>query len=849
MEYLAAVETALAVYSTIKSLFSSGAKEDEIIQEIGKVLKAVQDLSDKIDDLETNYNLTELHNISAKAQAALTDLKQIQTSTGDVQGFINDAWNQSNLAFQEIRAFGTPDLNTLVAATGTLVQVFAVRLQVIQQLGDGAFLTDPYKGEITDALALLAANMAQIPMQTAAYVHLLGIYDHWSDLIAGYTWSGGDTQEFKFASSYAFTRPDFNSYDFVGNGGSDYLAGDEGNDVLVGGGATAAVDASIVARGLPDNDTLIGGAGDDVLRGGPGDDVLRGGPGDDRLYGGDGIDQASYADDTFVVTPRTTTYTWNSTFNRYDETVTGGTYQWDVSLGVTVQLGYAGYQQVRAASGNKPAEWDSLDGIENLEGSPFDDQLTGDIGANVLSGLVGNDTLHGGGGADSLDGGLGADVMEGGTGDDSYTVDNAGDTVIESSGQGSDQVNSSLSFDLTGQYIEWLTLTGSGNINGTGNSLANTLAGNAGNNVLDGKTGADTMAGGAGNDTYTVDYAGDTVVEKNGEGTDQVNSSVSFSLAGQHIEQLILTGNRNISGAGNSLDNILDGNAGNNVLNGREGADTMAGGAGDDSYTVDDAGDAVIESSGRGTDQINSSVSFDLAGQYIERLTLTGSGNINGTGNSLANTLTGNAGNNVLDGRTGVDTMAGGAGNDTYTVDNVSDVVVENGSEGTDQVNSSVRFNLAGQHIERLTLTGSRNISGVGNSLANTLTGNTGNNELDGRMGSDTLTGGLGADMFAFGTALGASNIDTITDFNVAADTIRLDSAIFTAIAGTGTLSLAQFAANSSGTAQDSSDRIIYETDTGKLFYDSNGNAAGGSVQFATLAPALALTNADFTVI
>ncbi|WP_428664665.1 hypothetical protein [Reyranella sp.] len=104
------------------------------------------------------------------------------------------------------------------------------------------------------------------------------------------------------------------------------------------------------------------------------------------------------------------------------------------------------------------------------------------------------------------------------------------------------------------------------------------------------------------------------------------------------------------------------------------------------------------------------------------------------------------------------------------------------------------------------------------------------------------MTGGLGADAFAFGAALGASNIDTITDFNVAADMLRLNSAIFTALAGTGTLSLAQFAANARGTAQDASGRIIYETDTGKPFYDSNGNAAGGSIQFATLAPGLAPT-------
>ena len=126
-----------------------------------------------------------------------------------------------------------------------------------------------------------------------------------------------------------------------------------------------------------------------------------------------------------------------------------------------------------------------------------------------------------------------------------------------------------------------------------------------------------------------------------------------------------------------ALANLLTGNAGNNVLDGGADADRMVGGAGNDTYRVDNAGDVVVEANGQGTDTVQSSVSFSLGGQYIERLTLTGSANIDGTGNSLANLLTGNAGNNVLDGGAGADRMVGGAGNDTYRVDNAGDVVVE----------------------------------------------------------------------------------------------------------------------------------------------------------------------------
>jgi len=216
----------------------------------------------------------------------------------------------------------------------------------------------------------------------------------------------------------------------------------------------------------------------------------------------------------------------------------------------------------------------------------------------------------------------------------------------------------------------------------------------AGNDVIDGGAGADAMTGGAGDDTYYVDNAGDTAVETSNSGTDQVFSSVTFSLAGQHVENLTLTGSGNTNATGNGLANILTGNSGNNVLDGGTGADTMTGGAGNDTYYVNGAGDSVIEANNAGTDQIFSSASYSLAGQYVENLTLTGSGDINATGNGQANTLTGNSGNNVLDGGTGADTMTGGAGNDTYVVNSVSDTVVEAAGGGTDLVQSSASFTL-----------------------------------------------------------------------------------------------------------------------------------------------------------
>jgi Ca2+-binding RTX toxin-like protein len=180
----------------------------------------------------------------------------------------------------------------------------------------------------------------------------------------------------------------------------------------------------------------------------------------------------------------------------------------------------------------------------------------------------------------------------------------------------------------------------------------------------------------------------------------------------------------------------------------------MVGGKADDSYVVDDAKDVVTEAAGVGTglDTITSTAAAYTLGVNVENLVLdAGAGSIAGTGNTLNNTLTGNAGDNTLDGKTGKDHMIGDAGNDTYVVDNIGDVVDENGSLGTDTVQSVIAFSLVesdsviGQ-LENLILTGTGAIAGTGNDLANHLIGNAGANKLFGNGGGDIVEGGGGAD-------------------------------------------------------------------------------------------------------
>jgi Ca2+-binding RTX toxin-like protein len=144
--------------------------------------------------------------------------------------------------------------------------------------------------------------------------------------------------------------------------------------------------------------------------------------------------------------------------------------------------------------------------------------ITGNAAANKLFGLGGADTLQGGGGNDSLDGGLQADVMRGGAGNDTYVVNVSTDVVDETTGGiaadagGIDTVRSLASAYTLSQFVENLSLSGAGNIGGTGNDKANVITGNAGSNVINGAGGADIIKAGAGNDILTGGLGADTFV-------------------------------------------------------------------------------------------------------------------------------------------------------------------------------------------------------------------------------------------------------------------------------------------------------------------------------------------------
>jgi Ca2+-binding RTX toxin-like protein len=305
--------------------------------------------------------------------------------------------------------------------------------------------------------------------------------------------------------------------------------------------------------------------------------------------------------------------------------------------------------------------------------------------------------------------------------------------------------------------------------------------------ILNTSTGAATYTPSTnftGTDSFTY------TVQDNENGT---SNTATVNITVNAVNPVILGTNKNdtlTGGSGNDQiygkggNDILIGNDGDDLLDGGNGNDTLTGGLGNDTYVVNTLKDVITENSGEGTDTVNASISWSL-GNNLENLTLTGTQSIKGTGNALDNVLTGNIGNNILDGGAGNDTLIGGAGNDTYIVDSTSDSIIELLNEGTDTVKSSVSW-ILGDNLEKLTLTGTSILSGIGNTLDNVmiansagstldggdgndkLTGGIGNDTLFGGIGNDNLVGGLGSDLFTGGTGddtlnLGSGNyVDTV---------------------------------------------------------------------------------------
>ncbi|TBC97610.1 M10 family metallopeptidase C-terminal domain-containing protein [Rhizobium ruizarguesonis] len=485
------------------------------------------------------------------------------------------------------------------------------------------------------------------------------------------------------------------------------------------------------------NDTITGNEADNTLWGNAGNDSLTGDSGNDTLDGGTGIDKMSggVGNDVYIV---------------------------DNANDAVIENANEGTDTVRTAVG----DFTLGTNVENLT-------YTGTDGFAGYGNAADN-VITGGTRFDWLDGKAGADTLIGGAGDDTYIVDSLGDIVVEATDGGVDRILTDLAaYSLAGiANVENLVLRSNGNSTGTGNSLDNmitsgtgndTLSGGAGNDTLDGGRGADSLTGGTGNDIYVVYDVGDTIIENADEGIDTVQTYLTGYTLSANVENLTYHGPWAFGfvGTGNNLDNVitgggatdtLSGGAGNDTLDGWTGADTLIGGTGNDTYVIDNADDRVTEAANGGIDTVRTTLAAYTLGSDVENLTYSGTAAFTGTGNSLANTIKGAAGADTLDGKAGADILIGGAGNDIYIVDDLSDVVTEGLNEGTDLIKALSSYALTA-NVENLTFIGTGDFSGTGNSLANAITGGAGNDLLDGGAGNDTLSGGAGNDIYVVDSA------------------------------------------------------------------------------------------------
>ena len=510
------------------------------------------------------------------------------------------------------------------------------------------------------------------------------------------------------------------------------------------------------------DDTLTGNSSDNYLEGWLGNDVLDGGAGADTLFGGAG-DDIYYVDsisdvvvelgsdntkdqlifsmgnmnDVVVVAANATNYVLTASAN-VEDMMAAGTYTGaasDVAIDMT---------------GNELAQ--------GLIGNNAKNILTGEAGDDALVGWGGDDTLFGGDGNDMFVGGVGNDLMQGGAGSDAFLFN----------------YKFTEGWDLLGR------------------SFAPVATG--GNDTVDGGSvsGSDSIYMSGSLCDYTITFTSQTAQYKIETNTGKGANGAAESMVFRNIETFNFGSFDDTSGSfvSNSTYNLVMGTSGNDRLNGPlngstvddyinggAGNDTMVGGTGNDVYVVDALGDVVTEIKDAGTDTIQTTlINFSIAALVnVENLTFTGIGNA---------TLTGNAGNNVITGGAGTDTLIGGLGNDTYVVNSMADKINEGtgtvaGAGGTDTVVSSVSYILAKTGLlENLTLNygnATTSFMGMGNDLANVMTGGNagdrlyggvGNDTIFGHGGKDTLRGGAGNDILEGGEGndylLGGVGIDIL---------------------------------------------------------------------------------------
>ena len=634
-------------------------------------------------------------------------------------------------------------------------------------------------------------------------------------------------------------------------------------------------------------DSLVGGESSDTLEGLGGDDTLVGGLGNDSLLGGDGND---WLDGT-------------EGFDTMDGGLGNDTYDAGDSPGLIVDAG--GSDTLIAGQGAL------ADGIENfivrnelhfptdVDGNSLDNVIRVEVGSAFVYGLGGNDTIEGAGGFIIVSYGgasFGNDIVVAGArggwmefGTSAVVIDIAAGTATSSEGNVSFSGLSTVAGSDAGDRI---TAGNAGGIHIIGLRGDDTLIGGAGNDSFEGEgvrfdvpvesigTGNDSISGGAGNDTLSGNDGNDTL--DGGLGNDRLGSGHLSDGGTQGNDTFMFT----VAPGAANADVITDFNFGADriVLDGSVHASSGPSGAfaaGDVRFwasgtgTAHDADDRVIYNTSNGQLWYDADGNGGGAAQLIATLEgapgltatditiVNGSGGGGGGGGSVINgtagsdTLSGTAGNDTINGlggndtilgSTGSDFIDGGAGFDSIEYKNAASALVVDFSAGT--INGGVSGTMAFTGIERI-VAGNSADRMTGNGASQTLTGQGGNDTIEGMGGNDTLWGGGGSDFFVFYEA-GTANADRISDWVSGTDKVQFESSsTFANIGADGNFAAgdARFWSSTTGTAHDASDRVLYNTTTGQLYYDADGTGSIAAQLVATVQSGAAVAATDIVVI
>ncbi len=464
---------------------------------------------------------------------------------------------------------------------------------------------------------------------------------------------------------------------YNGTSADDLIFGYEGNDTLRGGNGSDQIE------GGGGNDNLRGNAGNDTLKGDAGDDTLQGGTGADTIEGGNGADTYLFAKGDGMDTLLNSDTDGGKDVVKFTNTASTEIMELSIS-GTSLILSYGASDSIsiinyfRLAGGGiidvfpypdyRIDEFQFSDGVvwtwDNIK-TKIQGFIEGTESDDVLDGYAGvNNIIYGLGGTDFITGGSGDDIIIGGKGDDYWSLDDSkfgllldesggADTYLFAKGDGRDEI---YNFDTDGSkdVVRFTDVTSNEvtevrRVSVYGDDLKLSY-GTSDSIIID-------------NYFSYADYRIDEFQFSDGVvwTWDDIKTKVLQGTAGNDRLQGYDGEANTISGlAGNDI--LLGGN-GNDKLNGGTGTDAMTGGAGNDNYTVDNIGDSITELASEGTDTVTSSINWVL-GANLERLNLSGTKIINGSGNSLNNTINGNAAANTLSGDAGSDSLKGGNGMD-----------------------------------------------------------------------------------------------------------------------------------------------------------------------------------------